>query len=224
MVMSPAQPSLFWKCEKGKKQKQYYTTSDFAYFNLFSNSENWIVRGTPEHGITSTRGTASQTPCLNCYKVDDVFYEALTTLINQGNTTHEFGLVLDKAMLKRKFEVVDVCRWNHRHERPPTNECWKYDLARSRTALWPFNYCEVVRVRIPESNIHGLPIAALPPTTVVGLLMKKDCYNHEAVSELLVRKRWDETPIFEVFGLLWSKYKVFNLDLYHLFLPITFYM
>jgi hypothetical protein len=35
------------------KQKQYYTKLDYAYFNLFTDSPNWVIKGTIGHGIRS---------------------------------------------------------------------------------------------------------------------------------------------------------------------------
>ncbi|HUW47657.1 MAG TPA: hypothetical protein VMW36_02805 [Patescibacteria group bacterium] len=93
---------------EGKKQKQYYTKPDYAYFNIFSKSPDWLVKGTTGHGITSERKRVSQVPCLNCYKVNDDFYTGLKTLAEEGNQKYELGIILDKAALKKVFEVVDV--------------------------------------------------------------------------------------------------------------------
>lgn len=186
---------------EGKKQKQYYTKTDYAYFNLISDSPNWIVKGTTGHGIRSTRGKVSKVPCLNCYKVDTVFYEALDTLINEGNKKFEFGLILDKLVLKEAFEVIDVSHWDHTDSRPPPSECWRYDITQKRPALWPFNNCEVVRVRIPETNVYGLPIRPIPRGGVVGLLVKQDGYDPDVTMKLLDKKKGDNA-FFEVFDLL----------------------
>jgi hypothetical protein len=177
---------------EGKKQKQYYTKPDYAYFNMFSNSPDWIVKGTTGHGICSERGKVSSVPCLNCYKVNDAFYEGLETLLEEGNKKYELGLLLDKSALKRVFEVIDVLPWNHKGSRPPPPECWKYDIPTKKAALYPFNYCDVVRIRIPFSRIYDMPIAEIPGDATMGILVKEEGYDENALAELYLKK-WEDT-------------------------------
>lgn len=160
------------------------------------------MKGTTGHGITSERGKVSQVPCLNCYKIDDSFYEALETLLEQGNQKYELGIILDKAALKKAFEVVDVLPWDHKDSRPSPDECWQYDIPSKKTALWPFNFCEVVRARIPESSLYGLPIKSIPHDAMMGMLVRKEGYNQAAMSRHLTRKKWDDSEVFEIFPLL----------------------
>jgi hypothetical protein len=186
---------------EGKKQKQYYTKPDYAYFNIFSNSPDWIIKGTTGHGISSERGKVSSVPCLNCYKVDDTFYEGLETLVEEGNQKYELGLILDKAALRKVFKVVDVLPWDHKDSRPPPSECYKYDIPAKKPALYPFNYCDVVRIRIPYSNLYDMPIARIPGDAIMGMLVKKDGYNDKALAELLSEK-WEDLGDFQPFPLL----------------------
>jgi hypothetical protein len=186
---------------EGKKQKQYYTKPDYAYFNIFSNSPDWIIKGTTGHGISSERGKVSSVPCLNCYKVGDTFYEGLETLVEEGNQKYELGLILDKAALRKVFEVVDVLPWDHKDSRPPPSECYKYDIPAKKPALYPFNYCDVVRIRIPYSNLYDMPIARIPGDAIMGMLVKKDGYNDKALAELLSEK-WEDLGDFQPFPLL----------------------
>ncbi|MCW4047892.1 MAG: hypothetical protein NWE99_10115 [Candidatus Bathyarchaeota archaeon] len=34
-----------------ESDKQYYGKIDYAYFNLYSDSRNWLVKGTPKHEL-----------------------------------------------------------------------------------------------------------------------------------------------------------------------------
>jgi hypothetical protein len=190
----------FYTIER-KKQKQYYTKLDYAYFNIFCDSPDWVIKGTIGHGISSERGKVSSVPCLNCYKVDDAFYEGLETLIEEGSQKYELGLILDKSALKRVFEVVDVLPWDHKNSRPPPSECWKYDIPTKKPALYPFNYCDVVRIRIPYSNLYDMPISKIPSDAIMGMLVKEDGYDGKALAELLLEK-WEDIGDFQPFPLL----------------------
>lgn len=186
---------------EGKKQKQYYTKPDYAYFNIFSNSPYWVIKGTTGHGISSERRKVSSVPCLNCYKVNNAFYKGLETLLEEGNKKHELGLILDKSALKRVFEVVDVLHWDHKDPRPPPSECWKYDILTKKAALYPFNYCKVVRIRIPYSNLYDMPIARIQSDAIMGMLVRKEGYNDKALAELFLEKR-EDIGDFQPFPLL----------------------
>lgn len=190
---------------EGKKQKQYYTKPDYAYFNIFSDSSDWMIKGTTGHGITSERGKVSQIPCLNCYQVNDDFYDALERLSSEGNKKYEVGVVLDKPELKKFFgkdNVKDVIPWTHEHRRPSPDECWHYDIPRKKMALWPFSYCNVVRVRIRPAPLYEMPIKAISRNALMGLLVRKNGYKHKAMAKLLRKKKWDEIDEFGVFPLL----------------------
>jgi hypothetical protein len=190
---------------EGKKQKQYYTKPDYAYFNIFSDSSDWIIRGTTGHGITSQRGKVSQTPCLNCYQVNDEFFDALEKLSSGGNKKYEVGVIFDKQELRKIFRednVKDVNAWTHELPRPTPNECWYYDIPKKKMALWPFSYCDVVRIRIKPSALYGMTITAIPSSALMGLLVKEDGYRHGTMSRLMRKKKWEEIDEFEVFPLL----------------------
>jgi len=182
--------------EEKEKQKQYYTKPDYAYFNLFSSSREWLVKGTTEHGITSIRDKRSPIPCLNCFEVNDKFYEALRKLSEEGNERFELGIILNKRKLKNlHFKVIFVSKLTKPPDPfPPLNQCHHFDWASKRGALWPFNRCDVVRVEIPKSDLLGIPIAPVPYHTIMGVLVKRDQYDD--VIELLDWKRFDETEVF----------------------------
>lgn len=134
--------------------------------------------------------------------MDESFYEGLETLRERGNEKYTLGIVLDKAVLKRDFEVIDVSPWDHKNSRPSPDECYKYDIPSKKTALWPFNFCKVVRVRIPESHLYGLPIKSIPGIAIMGILVKKEGYNHVAMSKYLTRKKWDDREDSWIFPML----------------------
>lgn len=174
-----------------KSKKQFYSTTDYAYFNLFSDSRDWIVKGTPKHGIKSQRGKSSPVPCLNCFEIDEIFYEALRTLHNEGNEKYELGIMFNKRKLKNQFKVIDVST-SPPIPRPPPKECHHYDWPRKRIgALYPFHYCGVVRVEIPQSEIHRLPITSISGHIITGLLVKQEDYS--AIENLW---EWGEIRIF----------------------------
>ena len=183
-------------------EKQYYSTTDYAYFNLFSESYDWIVKGTTGHGIASKRGKTSTVPCLNCFEVNDKFFEALDRLSQQSNPRFELGIVLNKRKLKTKFgksKMIEVDPvFKPPEPFPSPRECHHYDWARSRRKLWPFNKCDVVRLEIPESDF-GLPMAAIHYDTIMGMLTRAKEYRGIA-NMLQDIKKWNvaEIGIFPV--------------------------
>jgi hypothetical protein len=189
----------FYIAQRGKEtsQKQYYDKLDYAHFNLLCDSRDWLVKGTPDHGISSARGKRSQVPCLNAFQVDDEFYRSLRELVKDGNDKFALGLLLNKRKLKNLFEVIDVSTDRPR-QLPPPNECHRYDCGPFRQGvLNPFNRCQVVRVEIPKSPLAGAPIVALPRNCVLGLLVRQA--DRRAVSQSLRQKGLGEVGVF---GLL----------------------
>lgn len=184
--------------EKDSK-KQYYTDSGYAYFNLFSDLPDWIIKGTTDHGIRSEREKTCQTPVLNCYQIDDKFYEALENHCNDANKKYELGIVLSKSELKHHFgegNVADIELWGFKGRKPPPSECWRYDVWSGRKRLWPFNNCNVVRVRIPRSRLFGIPIKVIPGAAIMALLAKEEGFEEKAMSKLLEKKGWKGVEVF----------------------------
>jgi hypothetical protein len=186
---------------KKAKQKQYYTKVDYAHFNLFSDSQDWLVKGTPEHGISglTSRGyEKSQVPCLNCYEIDGKFYRALGAPEEQWNKRYELGIIFSKQRLKVHFgenKVKDVELWNHKNQRPPPRLCWFYDIGKGRVGpLRPFNRCHVVRVRIPKSRTLGIAIKPMPREAIRGIIVKRG--TCEIIRKLLEVKGWDDIKVF----------------------------
>lgn len=178
-----------------EKLKPYYGKVDFAYFNLSSQSEDWIVRGTPGHGIKSKRGKRSKVPCLNCFEVDESFYKAIKELIHEDDHRFEMGILLNKRKLKNEFELIDVST-----ERPkilpPPFECHHYDNPYSRPGvLRPFNFCKVVRAEIPDGYM-GLPIAPIRGDAVMGLLVREG--NKRNIDKMLKSKGMTDVRVFPV--------------------------
>ena len=179
------------------KQKQYYDKLDYAHFNLLSDSKSWLVKGTTGHGITSKRGKRSKVPCLNCFEVDDVFCSSLMRLARNGNDRFELGILLNKRKLKNRFDVIDVST-RRPNPLPLPNRCHMYDNARSRMGvLNPFNFCKVVRVEVPESELPEVPIARIRPDAILALLVRRRA--RKAAIDRLRDKGLEEV---EVFGLL----------------------
>lgn len=180
-----------------KSTRQYYSKTDYAYFNLFSDSREWTVKGTPHHGIKSQRGKRSPVPCLNCFELNNEFHEALKVLCNKGNEKFELGIIFNKRKLKNWFgkkKVIDVST-EPPSPLPPPKKCHHYDWPRKRRGvLDPFNYCDVVRVEIPKSSFHNLAIESIPYHIVMGMLVKQDDYAD--ICELLESKMWDEIEVF----------------------------
>jgi hypothetical protein len=166
---------------KEAKQKQYFTKVDYAFFNLLSDSEEWVVKGTVHNGIKDKYGALCRIPCLNCFEVDGDFLKSLKQLPVTGNDKFEVGILLNKRKLRSLFgreNVCDVAEWKHGDDPQPNKRCWRYDIfSQRRWVLNPFNYCKVIRVRIKKTHLRGLPITAIPTTTVMGLFVRKEDYN-----------------------------------------------
>lgn len=188
---------------KKPRQKQYYTRVDYAYFNLFCDSQEWFVKGTPEHGISglSSQGyERSQVPCLNCYEINGKFYKALEAPEEEWNKEYEIGLILSKEGIRARFgedRVKDVKLWREEDKkpRPPPKLSWCYDIGRKRAGtLSPFNRCGIVRIRIQKCRSLGIAIESIPIETIRGLLVKRGkCH---AVRRFLQGKGWNELEIF----------------------------
>jgi len=171
------------KPSKKLKQKQYYSKTDYAFFNLFSPSKEWIVKGTIHHGVTDKWGDQCRVPCLNCFEVDEAkFLDALEQLRTEGNPKFEVGLLLNKRKLRTHFGYDEVCDVDDVKKVGygvlPNKECWKYDIPSQRVkVLRPFHLCDVVRVRIRKSPIIRLPVHAIPIEVVMGLLVRRKDYR-----------------------------------------------
>ena len=112
---------------------------------------------------------------------------------NEAIYKYELGMILNKRILRNYFgedNVKDVELWDH-HEssRPPPEDCWQYDIATARRKLWPFNSCQVVRVRIPRNGLYKIPIKGIPRNAIMGLLVKKEGYEEKAMAKLLKSKK-----------------------------------
>lgn len=180
-----------------KSKKQYYDKTDYAYFNLFCDSQDWIVKGTTGHGISSQRNKRSKIPCLNCFEVNDKFYKAIRKLSAGGNDKFKFGIILNKRILKKDFEVINVSTIIPNGKRPPLNECHCFDIAHKRRwVLNPFNYCDVIRIEIPESEISEEPITRIPKRAIAGMLVKND--DSRAVNKLLKENGKGRINVFPI--------------------------
>jgi hypothetical protein len=185
--------SLICHFYMAESDKQYYGKTDYAFFNLYSDSRNWLVKGTPKHGISSARKKRSPVPCLNCFEVNEEFYKALGKLQEGTNEKFDLGIILNKRKLKNKFNVIDVSKYPP-NPLPPPKECHYYDRARQRVkVLAPFNNCDVVRVEIkPEPKQP--PFATIPYQTITALLIRAGTYRQ--IAKLTKKKRWDNIEIF----------------------------
>jgi len=175
-------------------EKQYYNKVDFAFFNLLSKSKDWIVKGTTGHGISGKKGKSSRVPCLNCFEIDKEFYKAIKTLYVERNEKFDFGLIFNKRKLKNSFEVIDVST-ERPNPLPPRNKCHRYDNPRFRYGvLRPFNFCNVVRVEIPSSDLRTLPISSVSSKAIKGILVKKSDLN--IVKKQLKLKGMNQVRVF----------------------------
>jgi len=180
------------------KETRYYGKADFAYFNLFSTSKDWIVKGTKGHGISYNNKT-SQIPCLNCFEVNDKFCESLKDLGQSGNSMFEIGLVFNKRKLKHDFKnVIDVStEWPDLY--PTQNKCHYYDKARFRVGtLKPFNFCDVVRIETKRNkqcnDVDGIDV--IRGDTVLAMLVKLQEQSY--IDKLLRFKGLDQVVTFAV--------------------------
>lgn len=187
----------FYILEKDEQRdKQYYGKKDYVYFNLCSSSRDWIVKGTPHHGITDRHNKPSEIPCLNCYQVNDKFFEALKQLQLEKSKKFEFGIILNKRKLKKIFEVIKVRRWEYgkNSQKPRARKCHHYDDFRFRKSLEPFNYCDVVRLEIPKQIFLKVPVTRIPYKALMGFFVTRG--HKQAIRKLLKEKKMEQVKIF----------------------------
>lgn len=183
------------------RQVQYFTKVDYAFFNLFNQAKEWIIKGTPHNGVRDKYGDPCRVPCLNCFEVNKKFLKALKELGISGNSKFEIGVLFNKRGLRSHFGSDDVCDVDDWMKSGcpelPNKQCWRYDIPwKKKGVLDPFNFCDVVRVRTRKSSLRRLPIHAIPIQHIVGLLVRKS--DHKAVLDSPKSIKYT----FEVFPVL----------------------
>jgi hypothetical protein len=179
-----------------EKAKPFYGKVEFAYFNLFSSSRDWLVRGTKNHGISSARGRKSQVPCLNCFEVNEGFCGAIKEYETDRNGRFEIGVIFNKRKLKKDFEVINVST-NRPNPLPPPNKCHLFDNPRFRVnVLRPFHYCDIVRVEIPAEVDQFPAVSSIRWDAIMGVLVKPR--NQNDIARLLHDKGLEQVEIFGV--------------------------
>jgi hypothetical protein len=181
-----------------EKDKKYHGKIDFAYFNLVSNSRDWVIKGTKEHGISNNH-RKSQIPCLNCFDVNEKFENALRDLGEKENFIFELGVIFNKRKLKNDFKkVIDVStKWPDPFPLP--NKCHYYDDPRFRKGpLQPFHFCDVVRIETKRNrycnDIDGIDIVR--GDAILAMLVKQE--KQEEILELLRIKGLNQVKTFAV--------------------------
>ena len=178
-----------------EKSKPFYGKVDFAYFNLFCPSKDWVIGGTKNHGVSSARGKKSQIPCLNCFEVNDEFCKVVEKYETDRNDQFEIGIIFNRRKLRRDFAIINVSK-SPPHPLPPPNTCHHFDYPRFRiNALRPFHYCDVVRVEIPERNQFPA-IGSIRWDSIMGMLAKPQ--NQHDIAKLLQSKGLGKVEIFAV--------------------------
>jgi len=182
------------------KQVQYFTKVDYAFFNLLSQAEEWIIKGTIHNGVKDKYGDLCRVPCLNCFEVNGKFLDALEKLKINVNNRFEIGVLFNKRRLRSHFgseEVCDVDDWiENGCPELPNKLCWKYDIyTQRRWALDPFHYCDVVRVRTRKSGLRRLPIHAIPLEYVVGFLVRRSDYRAVLNSPKSIKYTFEVFPV-----------------------------
>ena len=179
-----------------EKAKPFYGKVEFAYFNLFSSSRDWVVGGTKNHGISSARNKKSQIPCLNCFEVNDEFCAVIKEYETDRNDQFEIGVIFNKRKLKRDFKVISVST-NRPDPLPPPNKCHHFDNPRFRVnVLRPFHYCDIVRVEIPAEVNQFPAISSIRWDSIMGMLAKPR--NQNDIAKLLQDKGLGQVEIFDV--------------------------
>jgi hypothetical protein len=175
-------------------QKRYYTKVDYAYFNLLSRAKDWIVKGTMGHGIDSS----SIVPVLNCYEVNKEFIKALNEPVDKWAADYELGIILDKKGLTYEYgrsNIADVKPWHYGNPPCALSRTWCFDIfEKRRGVLDPFNWCDVVRLRIKRKKDLGIPLKLIPHYLIPALLVRRG--NYHVMRKLLERKRWRDVEVF----------------------------
>jgi hypothetical protein len=143
----------------------------FFYLNMLSSDRGWMIKGTKGHGIPY-KGNPSEVPCLNFFKVDDIFYKGLNVYYDNQEQYAKFEcaiLVSQKELEKQVKEIIKVKITGRPQNR---KECHIYDSPRDRIILKPFNYCTCVRSEIPINKTVNQPICKLSPKTIIGIMVQ----------------------------------------------------
>lgn len=186
--------------EQKTKRVQYFTKADYAFFNLFSEAEDWVVKGTTHNGVRDKYGDLCRVPCLNCFEVNKKFLKALGQLSIHENDKFEIGVLFNKRRLRSHFGKDQLCNvedWmKNGCPKLPNKQCWKYDIFwKRRWVLNPFNFCDVVRIRMPKSRLRRLPIYPIPLEYVVGLLVRRSDYRPVLDSSKITEHALEVFPV-----------------------------
>lgn len=179
----------------GKKEKIINDPPVFFDFNLVSKDKCWQIKGT--HGVgASCKGQRSKVPVLNSFKVDHAFYMGLKKYYANQRKYGKFkyAIVLSRKRLGEELkEIVDVLECGSNRMTPKTS--WKYDRKIfMKGILDPFNFCNIVRVKIPEHRILKEPIYRITPKSVVGFLVQHG--DKRRFNDLLKGKGMSHAKVF----------------------------
>lgn len=156
-----------------KKESKINDPVDFFNFNLLSKDNAWQIKGTTGHGI-KYKGDGSPTPVLNCWLVDSAFIDGMKKYYADQNrySKYKYTIIFSRKYLENKrLNIVDVQHYGG--QKRYLRNCWHYDVAKRKYgSLRPFNYCKVVRVKIPLDRITKEPVLRLPPESIVGMMVQ----------------------------------------------------
>jgi len=175
--------------------KRIIDPPEYFTFNMLSKDKCWQVKGTSGHGMC---GTKFSVPVLNCWKVDNEFYDALRVYYRGQNkfTKYKCAVILSKNKLETIFDDIAEVSF-FKGEKLSSKNCWHFDQPKFKPGtIAPFHYCKIIRIKIPKEPITGEPIVRIPASAVLGIMVQYG--NKQSYRNLLNQKGMAHVRLFSL--------------------------
>ncbi len=175
-------------------KRQVVEPPQYFVFNMLSKDKCWQIRGSLGDGLCKKK---FHVPVLNCWKVDVKFFSGLKDYYSDQKryNKYKYAILISKNKLSKVLpdtkEVLNFVGGVNVNAK----NCWLYDIASKKSGvLEPFNYCKVVRSRIPKEPLTGEPIFRIPLSAIIGIMVQYGEKNK--YQKLLKQKGMSNVKVF----------------------------